>query len=137
MTEKQVELNVTEEPQELSPKEKKKLENYSRSMITRGEAYNLSRSVAVEEVGQLANFLRDPLRANMVQSMAIIELLTDKGIIESDDHFQIYLDRVADKVQAEAEKEGEASGEQEGIKIDSESEVNIEGNTYSPEEKED
>jgi len=109
-----VELTAAQQKKK-ADKEAEKLKKVANGMISRQEAYQMSRAVANEEVGQLANFIRDPLRVNMIQTMALVELLIDKGVIESESAFQVYLERVSDKVQEEAEK-GEVDVQEEGTK---------------------
>jgi hypothetical protein len=123
MTEKQPELNaeVVETEKELTPAEKKKaekeakkLKQYAQSMITRQEAWSMAKDVANEEVGQLANFIREPLRANLVQTMALVELLIDRGVFTKGT-FDEYLNKLATRVEEEAKKElGEVGQEESG-----------------------
>jgi len=124
MTEQKASLEVTEgneveltevEKKKLekkNAKEKKKMEQYARTMVTRAEAHQIAEFTANQEVAGFAEFIREPLRANLVQTMALIELLKAKGIIESDEEFQSFLDLVADKLKEE-EKEAEAEVEKD------------------------
>jgi hypothetical protein len=113
------ELSVTEA--ELTPVEKKKqekeqakLKKIANTMVTRQEAYQMAQKIAVDEVGHLAEFIRDPLRVNMIQTMALVELLLEKGVIASQAEFEAALIKVSDKVQQQAEAEkGETSDEEE------------------------
>ena len=119
MSENKAKLEVTnEEERELTPeekkrleKEKKKQERYWRSMITRDEALQLATAVAREEVKKLVSVIREPLRADLVQSLAVVEVLKDKGLVKDDDEFQTYLDRIVEKLENQREEEGGGDGE--------------------------
>lgn len=93
-------------------REEKKMREYMNSMIRRSEAFSLAEKIADQKVGQLAEFIRDPLRANLIQTLALIDFLKDKGIIESDEEFQKYLDKVAERAM-EQHKEGDNNGGKE------------------------
>jgi len=120
MEENKVNLEVTEESTVETPQEKKKrekeeakLKRYANEMITRGEAWQMSKSIAVEEAGHVANFFREPVKASVVQVMALVKLLTDKGIVESEEEFQKYLDLVQEEIhegEAEAVVEEKSEG---------------------------
>lgn len=94
-------------------REEKKMREYMNSMIRRSEAFSMAEKIADRKVEQLAEFIRDPLRVNLVQTMAVIELLMDKGIIESQDEFQKYLDKIADALQQEGDSDGGKEKEKE------------------------
>ena len=121
MSENKAELNVEET--ELTPeeqkkadkkaeKERKKLEQYSKSMISRGEAYQMSKSIAAEEVGFLAEFMREPLSTNIVQTMALVDLLVAKGLITLPE-FESQLEKTQEKIAKQQEAGAEDGGEKE------------------------
>ncbi len=136
MNENQANLEIKEEaPKVETSKEKRKREkeelkmkNYANGMISRGEAYQMAKSIAVEEAGHVANFFREPVKASVVQVMALVRMLTDKGIIESEEEFQKYLDLIQTEVN-EVEGEGEAVVEEKSEG----SEPNGEGNNEAQE----
>lgn len=110
---KKPELKLTEE--EATPaltkkqkeKEEKRIKDYQNSMITRLEASELSRRISTNITNQLADFLREPMRDSMVQTMALTELLKAKGIIENDEELQKYIEEVYKKLQALGEEVSE------------------------------
>ena len=100
--------------EKLKEKERKRLEQYGRTMVTRAEAHQIATYAANTEVQGFAEFIREPLRVNLIQAMAIIELLKDKGLIKDDAEFQTYLDKVAVKLMEESEADDKR--EEEGNK---------------------
>ncbi|MNW28286.1 hypothetical protein D3C74_51080 [compost metagenome] len=92
-------------------REEQAKKNYARSMVTRAEAFSIAEQMANKEVNTFADFIRDPIRAAVVQAMALTDLLIDKGIINNNDEFQVYLDKVQDKLAAQDQEvvlDGEA-----------------------------
>lgn len=100
-----------------SEKERKREERYWNSMITRKEALELARGTARKEVSELVEIIRDPMRAGLVQSLAITELLKDKGLTKNDAEFQKYIDKVVKDLEKYPEGEGgkdESAEKEEG-----------------------
>lgn len=92
-------------------KEEKKKREYMNSMVTRAEAYSASERIAEQKIRQFSEFTLEPLRANLIQTLALIDFLKDKGIIESDEEFQKYLDKVAERAM-EQHQEGDTNGKE-------------------------
>lgn len=92
-------------------KEAKRQREYANSMITRAEAYTVAQEFAKRETQALAEFLREPLQVNLVQTMALVDILVAKGVFTQEE-FQESLNKVAEKLQAQAQ-EGETVGKSE------------------------
>lgn len=92
------ELKKLKQEERKREKERKKIEQYYRTLATRGEVIEISKRIVTQEVKEVAEFYREPVRVNIMQTMALIELLKEKGIIESDEEFQKYIDKIAEKL---------------------------------------
>lgn len=100
------ERELTEQEKKKLEKEKKKQERYWKSMITREEALSLATAVAREEVQRLVSIIREPIRADLVQSLAVVEVLKAKGLVKDDEEFEDYLDIIVKRLEEE-QPEGE------------------------------
>jgi hypothetical protein len=110
-----VTLDVEESLKQITPKQQKQFQRqmekeeqrrkaYANGMATRAEAYSMAKEIAQQHVMELSELLRDPIRANLAQTMAVIELLKDKGIIKDEDELNGYYAKV---LQALLKPEGE------------------------------
>lgn len=95
-------------------KQEAKRKAYAKGMITRVEAFQIAQQAAKEAVDSFAEFIREPLRANLVQSMALTEMMMDKGIIVDADEFQAYLNKIQERLDKSAEVDANASEENNG-----------------------
>lgn len=89
-------IQAEAQEQQLSPEEQKRLERkaekerkrneqYMRSMITRREAFQVAQGAARQAVDQFANWVREPIQVSLIQINALTQLLIDKGVITEDD----------------------------------------------------
>jgi hypothetical protein len=99
MNENKAKLDVKEQSEELSPKERKleerraakeekRLKDYYGSMIPRGEAIQMMNQIAKQTADGLGDMLREPIRTNIISNMALSDLLKDKGIITEEEHLE-------------------------------------------------
>lgn len=105
---------MQKEIKELTAKDKKKLQREANTMVTRAEAIEIARAMAVDEVGQFAEFMREPMTSSVVQAMAIAEVLIDKGIITKDE----IEDKYMEVIERSRELEEEAPTEVEAVAVD-------------------
>jgi hypothetical protein len=100
--------------QKQKEKEEARQKAYANSMISRAEAYQMASQIAMQQVQQLSDILRDPIRANLAHTMAVIELLKDKGIIKDEGELNNYYSKVLQAVlKPEEEREQEETEVQE------------------------
>lgn len=77
------------------------------SPVRKGEVIQLVRNLVGIELDSFRKFIGEPLRVMSIQNLAIIELLIDKEIIESEADLQPYFDKVREKMQAEERDESD------------------------------
>lgn len=77
------------------------------SPVRKGEVIQLVRNLVGIELDSFRKFIGEPLRAMSIQNLAIIELLIDKGIINSEADLQPYFDKVREKMQSEERDESD------------------------------
>ena len=77
------------------------------SPVRKGEVIQLVRNLVGIELDSFRKFIGEPLRVMSIQNLAIIELLIDKGIINSEADLQPYFDRVREKMQSEERDESD------------------------------
>lgn len=106
----QSERDLTTNEKKQLERELKRLKDFRNGMITRAEAFELAQQSAEDAVRGLQAFMLSPLRTNMIHSMAVAELLMDKGIVTKDE-FQTFIDRVTASVNQKVE--GENNGKEE------------------------
>lgn len=75
------------------------------SPVRKGEVIQLVRNLVGIELDSFRKFIGEPLRVMSIQNLAIIELLVDKGIINSEADLQPYFDKVREKMQSEERDE--------------------------------
>lgn len=75
------------------------------SPVRKGEVIQLVRNLVGIELDSFRKFIGEPLRVMSIQNLAIIELLIDKGIINSEADLQPYFDKVREKMQSEERDE--------------------------------
>lgn len=77
------------------------------SPVRKGEVIQLVRNLVGIELDSFRKFIGEPLRVMSIQNLAIIELLIDKEIINSEADLQPYFDKVREKMQAEERDESD------------------------------
>ena len=77
------------------------------SPVRKGEVIQLVRNLVGIELDSFRKFIGEPLRVMSMQNLAIIELLIDKGIINSEADLQPYFDKVREKMQSEERDESD------------------------------
>ena len=77
------------------------------SPVRKGEVIQLVRNLVGIELDSFRKFIGEPLRVMSIQNLAIIELLIDKGIINSEVDLQPYFDKVREKKQSEERDESD------------------------------
>ena len=77
------------------------------SPVRKGEVIQLVRNLVGIELDSFRKFIGEPLRVMSIQNLAIIELLIDKGIINSEADLQPYFDKVREKMQSEERDESD------------------------------
>lgn len=96
---------VTKKQQEKMDKQKR---DYANGMISRAEAFAMGQELARNEIQSFAEFVREPLHVNLVQTMALVDLMMEKGLF-TEVEFQASLEKVSEKLQAQGEEQiGEA-----------------------------
>jgi hypothetical protein len=91
-------------------KDRKKQEQYWRSMINRLEAHQIAQDYAMSQVKKYhAEVVKDALTGVIATNLALVELLKDSGIIKSDEQLTEYLEKVRVKAEAQETQEGKAN----------------------------
>lgn len=101
-------MGETEQNKELTEKQRQKAEEqhkkFMKSMISREEAMNLAKNES-RKIGQtVSEFLKEPLMAGLVQTLALAELLKDKGIT-TDEELQKYIGIIDQRVRDRQEED--------------------------------
>lgn len=93
----------------------KKIEN---TMVTRKEAYVIAEKVVTEHIQAVGELIREPLRTNLIATMALAEILKEKGIITEEEHI-VSMQRIAEDMNASIEnvQEGGEDGQGESDPI--------------------
>jgi len=116
--EKQEKELTKAELRKLAKKATKKEEDekkFMNSMITRAEALQLINKFSAEAAQSIGEMLREPIRTNLIASMALADILKEKGIITEEEHI-LSMNKIAEDMNASLEslvEDGEEDGQGE------------------------
>lgn len=90
---------------------KKKVEN---TMVSRKEVYMIVDTYTRQSAETVGEMLREPLRTNLIATMALADILKKKGIITEEEHIEA-MNKIAEDMNASLESlvEGEENGQGE------------------------
>lgn len=112
--------------------DKKRIEN---TMVSRKEAYTIAELVSREQAQVVGEMIREPLRTNLIATMAIAEILKEKGIITEEEHLES-MQKIAADMQASLENVQEGGEDGQGESTDPIQESFEQGTTDNEEAQE-
>lgn len=112
MSEEKLSVQEQKRQARIQERNEQRSKKYMKTLVTREEALELAKGVAREVVTQLMQAQQGAIRANIVHTYAVVDLLVEKEIISNRDELQPYINKVVAQVNDIEDEENGQEGQQ-------------------------